>query len=211
MKIERVAKKDDENVIIYLDNGEKLFLSYEVLLKSRLKKDMEISEDGFSFLIKENQKYFIKKKAFDFLGRRLHSYRELRLKLARKKYDKDLVDEILDQLKEKKFIDDFEFGKQYVEEKIRTKSWGKNKLRSELFKKGLSSEIIEEILTKEEDSSYLGKAIALAEKKLKILYKREYDNRQLTSKLYTFLYSKGYDYDITNEVIRRLFKEDDVI
>ncbi len=211
MKIERVAKKDDENVIIYLDNGEKLFLSYEVLLKSRLKKDMEISEDGFSFLIKENQKYFIKKKAFDFLGRRLHSYRELRLKLARKKYDKDLVDEILDQLKEKKFIDDFEFGKQYVEEKIRTKSWGKNKLRSELFKKGLSSEIIEEILTKEEDSLYLGKAIALAEKKLKILSKREYDNRQLTSKLYTFLYSKGYDYDITNEVIRRLFKEDDVI
>lgn len=62
MKIERVVAKDDENVIIFLDDGNKLFLSYEVFIKNRLKKDIEISEDWFSFLIKENQKYFIKKK-----------------------------------------------------------------------------------------------------------------------------------------------------
>jgi len=88
MKIERVVKKDDENVIVYFDTQEKLFLSYEIFMQNRLKKDMEISEDGFALLIRENRKYFIKKKAFNFLGRRMHSYNELKLKLLRKKYEK---------------------------------------------------------------------------------------------------------------------------
>lgn len=208
MKIERVVKKDDENVVVWLDNQEKLFLSYEVFLKNRLKKDMEISEDGFSFLIKENQKYFIRKKAFDYLGRRLHSYNELRIKLLRKKYDSALVKDVLDYLTEKKFLDDHEFAKQYTEEKLRTKSWGRNKLKSELFGKGISAGIIEKVLT-EAELSPVENAMSLAEKKLKILLKRNYSGRELSSKLYTYLYSKGYDYDTIKEVIDNLIKRED--
>ena len=210
MKVDRVVKKDDENVILYLDNQEKLFLSYEVFLKNRLKKDMEISEDGFSILVKENQKYFIRKKAFDFIGRRLHSYNELRLKLLKKKYDKTLVVEVVDELKEKGILDDFEFGKQYVEEKIRIKSWGKNKLKAELFKKGVNATVIDKIIG-EEDLSPFENALTLAEKKLKTLLKRNYEKRELASKLFTYLYSKGYEYDTIKEVIARLINEDDSI
>lgn len=209
MKIERVVKKDDENVIIYLDNQEKLFLSYEVFLKNRLRKDMEITEDGFSFLVKENQKYFIKKKAYNLLGRRLHSCKELKLKLLRNKYESALVDEVLNYLLDKKLLNDYEFGKQYVDEKIRTKSWGKTKIKSELFKKGLSSQIIDELLN-EEDLNYNDNALLLAEKKLKILSKRDYDNRQLSSKLYSFLTSRGYDYDTITDVINHLLKDDNL-
>jgi regulatory protein len=166
---------------------------------------MELSEDGFSFLIRENQKYFVKRKAYIFLGRRLHSSRELKLKLLKGKYDKALIEEVLDYLKDKKLIDDYEFAKQYVEEKIRTKSWGRNKLRSGLIQKGVSLEIIDIILD-EIDFSPEANAMALAEKKLKLLLKRNYDNRQLSTKLHTFLYSKGYDYDTINEIIERLIK-----
>lgn len=209
MRIEKVVKKDDENVIIYLDNQEKLFLSYEVFLKNRLRKDMEITEDGFSFLVKENQKYFIKKKAYNLLGRRLHSCKELKLKLLRNKYESALVDEVLNYLLDKKLLNDYEFGKQFVDEKIRTKSWGKTKIKSELFKKGLSSQIIDELLN-EEDLNYNDNALLLAEKKLKILSKRDYDNRQLSSKLYSFLTSRGYDYDTITDVINHLLKDDNL-
>jgi regulatory protein len=209
MKIERIVKKDDENVIIYLDNGEKLFLSYEVFLKNRLRKDMEVSEDGFTFLVKENQKYFIKKKAFNLLGRRLHSCKELKLKLLRNKYDPGLIDDVINYLKEKMLLNDYEFGKEYVEEKIRTKAWGINKIRSELFKKGLAAELIDDILS-EENLNYSDNALKLAEKKLKILSKRNFDNRQLSSKLYSFLASRGYDYDTITEVINQLLKSDEI-
>lgn len=210
MKIERVVKKDDENVIVYLDNQEKLYLSYEVFLQNRLSKDMEISEDGFSFLIRENQKYFIKKKAFAFLGRRLHSYNELRLKLLRKKYDNNLITETLNYLQEKNYLNDYEFGKQYTEEKVRLKSWGKNKIKSELFRKGVSAEIIDKILS-DGGFSLQENALALAEKKLKILSGRNYERRVLSSKLYNFLASRGYEYDIIREVIRKLIDEEETI
>ena len=208
MKIERVVKKDDENVIVYLDNSEKLYLSYEVFLKNRLRKDMEISEDGFSFLVKENQKYFIKKKAFDYLGSRLHSYNELKLKLLRKKYDKEMVIEILDYLTQKKYLNDYEFGKLYAEEKIRTKSWGKNKLKAELYKKGISSNIVDQVLSEENDDSANEKALALAEKKLKTMLKRNYDKRELRAKLSAFLFSRGYEFDLIREVVDKLLAEE---
>jgi len=41
MIITRVVKKDDTNVIVYLDNNEKLYLSYEVFLRNGLRKDLE--------------------------------------------------------------------------------------------------------------------------------------------------------------------------
>ncbi len=208
MKIERVVKKDDENVIVYFDNQEKLFLSYEIFLQNRLKKDMEISEDGFALLIRENRKYFIKKKAYNFLGRRMHSYNELKLKLLRKKYEKELIEEVLDTLREKGMLDDYTFGKQYVEEKIRLKAWGKNKLKAELFKKGVASEIIDKII-EEEDLAPAENAAVLAEKKMNILSKRGYDKKEISARLYTYLFSKGYDYDTIKEVMARLTHEDD--
>lgn len=210
MKIERVVKKDDANVIIFFNNEEKLFLSYEVFLQNRLKKDMEISEDGFSFLIRENQKYFIKKKALELLGRRLHSYSELRLKLMQKKYDRDLIGEVLDQLREKGILDDYRFGRQYAEEKIRLKSWGRNKLKAELIRKGVAPAIIDDILT-EEDTTPEENAKVIALKKLKLLSKGNYNNRELSSRLSAYLYSKGYDFDTIREVVRVLITEDDSI
>ena len=77
MVIAKIQKKNDNNVIVLLDNDQKLFLSYEVLLKNGLRKGSEISESHFDFLVKENQKYFIKQKAYLLLGKRLHSVYEL--------------------------------------------------------------------------------------------------------------------------------------
>ena len=208
MKIERVVKKDDENVIVYFDTQEKLFLSYEIFMQNRLKKDMEISEDGFALLIRENRKYFIKKKAFNFLGRRMHSYNELKLKLLRKKYEKELIEEVLNALRIKGLLDDYAFGKQYVEEKIRLKAWGKNKIKAELFKKGVAAEIIDKII-EEEDLAPAENAASLAEKKLNILSKRGYDMKEISSRLYAYLFSKGYDYDTIKEVMSRLTDKDD--
>src|ERR1035437_914406 len=145
MVIDRIEKKDNTNVIIYLDNGEKIYLAYEVILKNGLRKGVEISESHFHLLITENQKYFIKKKAYNYLGKRIHSAYELRTKLLRKKYDSGLINEIIDELKIGKYVDDSKFAEIFTEEKIRLKSWGKTKLKSELAKRGITSDIISNV------------------------------------------------------------------
>nr|HRI47016.1 hypothetical protein [Ignavibacteriaceae bacterium] len=77
MIIKLLKAKDDETVVLELEDNKKLYLSLEVVLKNGLRKGDELNEDLFNFLIKENQKYFIRKKAIDLIARRPHSAFEL--------------------------------------------------------------------------------------------------------------------------------------
>ena len=45
-------------------------------------------------------------------------------------------------------------------------------------------------------------AMELAQKKLKSIKKSESDNYKISGKLYRFLISKGYNYDIVKEIVK---------
>jgi regulatory protein len=207
MVIARIQKKNDNNVIVLLDNDQKLFLSYEVLLKNGLRKGSEISESHFDFLVKENQKYFIKQKAYTLLGKRLHSVYELRTKLRQKKYDVDLIQLTIEDLLNGHYLDDMKFAEMYSEEKLRLRLWGKTKLKSELMKKGVSSAIITAVLEEKfpEADEELNNASQLVQKKYNQLKNRNMEHPKLVKRLYAFLISKGYSYDISRQAIEKLF------
>lgn len=211
MIVERVAKKDDNTVVIYLDNNEKLFLSYEVLLKNGLKKGSEISEDRFSLLVVQNRKYHIRQKAITFLAKRIHSKRELENKLRKKNYEIELIKAVLDKLEEKGLIDDNAFANQFTEEKLNRKKWGLQKIKSELLKKGVSPDIVNKVLKSFADSeSQLESAIDVAKKKLNLISKKESDKKKIKQKLSAFLLSRGFDYEISRDAVNKLIiKEED--
>jgi regulatory protein len=99
MKIIRVVRKDEKNVIVYFDNDVKLILSEDVFYNSGLRKDDEVSEDRYSFFIEQNILYHIKQRALSFLGRRFHSERELLQKLKSKSYEERLIKIVLQEFK----------------------------------------------------------------------------------------------------------------
>ena len=209
MKIERVSRKDEKNVSVYFDNGERLILSEDTFYNSGLRKGDEISEDRFSFFIEQNILYHIKQRAFSYLARRFHSERELLIKLKQKSYEERLIKLVLNELREKSFIDDQVFANHFIEEKLKKKRWGKNKIRAALFSKGVSASIIDEVLKSfdsEEDQNEA--AIGLVQKKYENLKKRETDNRKLKQKLIAFLLSRGFEYEISVEVVSKIIKQD---
>ncbi len=209
MRIEKVIRKDDKNVTIYFDNNENLILSEDVFYQSGLRKGDEVSDDRFSFFVEQNILYYIKQRALSFLSRRFHSERELYLKLKKKSYDEKLIKTVLEDLKSKGFIDDRNFASHFVEEKLNKRRWGKNKIKSALFSKGINSKIIEESLSNlNEDNSDINLAMELATKKLEQLKKRNVEEIKLRQKLTTFLVSRGFDYDTCREVTDKLLKED---
>lgn len=208
MKITRIVKKDDNNVIVYLDNDEKFFLTYEVFLKNGLRKNAEIPAGHFTFLIRENQKYHIKQKAFSYIARRHHSIFEVRTKLRQKSYDKDLIEEIIRDLSANKYLDDYEFSSIFTEENIRLKLWGKNRIKAELMKRGIDQQIVSEVLhEKFPEGNDFDSAIELARKKFKTLTKRNLEEKKLKQKLYAFLSSRGYDYAISKEAVDKIIGE----
>jgi regulatory protein len=210
MLIERLVKKDETTVIVYLDNGDKLYLSYEVVLKNGLRKGTEISEDRFDFLIRHNKKYHIRQKTLLYLARRIHSKRELENKLRQKKYEIDLINEVLNNLVEKRIINDESFALHFADEKINRKKWGFMKVKSELIKKGISSELIDKALKSySTPESQNETAAVLAKKKLNIILKRESDPQKIKQKILSYLVSRGFSYDTSVEVIQSLLKESD--
>jgi regulatory protein len=210
MKVVKIVKKDARNVVIHFDNDEVLFLSLDIFYKSGLKKNDEISDDRFSSLIKENQIFHIKQRAFRYLGRRQHSTSELRIKLKQKGYETEFINEVLDDLKQKDYLDDTKFAEMFVEEKIKLKLWGEQKLRSELIKRGINSKIISDILRDIiSDEDKLNNAMIIASKKYDTLKNRNVENDVIKKKLFTFLNSRGYNYDVIKEVCEMLIIEDD--
>jgi len=209
MRILKVVKKGKSDVTIYFDNDSLLFLAVEVFLKSGLKKGDDISDDRFSLLIEQNKLFHIKQRAFRLLGRRQHSSSELRRKLWNKDYEQRLIDEVIEDLKKNGYLNDKEFIRAFVAEKSKAKNWSIKRIKGELIKRGVASKLIDEMLSELTTVADFESAMKLAKKKYEVLLKRNLEPKELRNKLSTYLFSKGFEYELTKEVISKLVKAND--
>lgn len=209
MKIEKILRKDEKNICVYFDNNEKLILSEDTFYKSGLRKGDEIPDDRFSFFVEQNILYHIKQRALTYLARRFHSEKELFIKLRQKAYDEKLIKLVLTDLKEKGFVDDKIFANHFVEEKLKKKRWGRSKIKSALFTKGVNQSVINEVFEEfSKDESDFDLAIELAQKKLNQLIRTEADPKKHYQKISAYLISKGIDYETCREVCLKLLNEE---
>jgi len=206
MLITRIVKKGKNDVTIHFDDDTVMFLTIEVFLKSGLKKGDEISENRFSFLIEQNKLFHIKQKAFRLLGRRQHSSSELRRKLWNKDYEQKLIDEVIEDLSKNGYLDDNEFIREFVAEKSKTKNWSRKKIKSELIKRALNQNLIDKAFGEQPDESDFDNAMNVAKKKFELLSKRNLEPKELRNKLSSFLFSKGFDYDLIKTVVNQILK-----
>lgn len=210
MIIERILSKDDDKAIIYFDNGEKLVLHKDILYQSGLRKGDEISSDRFSALNKDENFYLIKQKAFRLLQRRIHSAKELYTKLRQKFSDELLIKKCINELQQKGFINDQEFALAFISEKQKSRKWSRTRLKSELIKRGISGDIISNVLSKTFNPEQEKQAVRdLVEKKYRQLIRKETDKRKLFQKLMMYLQSKGYDYELSSEMIKKILNVDE--
>lgn len=208
LKIKSIKSKNENTAIITLEDENVYFISKDIIYKNGLRKGDEVTNEFINELIRENQKYYIKERAYRYLSRRMHSSYELKIKLLQKNYDKKLIEEVLNELKEKKLINDKEFAGLYIDERLRKKKIGIVKIRAELMKKGINRQIIDELLNGFETNDEMKENILLiAEKKLNQLKSRNLDNKQIKQKLFSFLISKGYDFDLIKETINKIFSD----
>lgn len=203
MKIIQIENKDNKKVLIHFDNNQKLLISKEVVYQTGLRKADELSDEQIKDLLEQEIKFNLKQKALSFLSRRIHSKRELFDKLRRHSSDLIFIEECLSDLEKNGLVDDYYFTELFIQEKIRLKKWSRSKLKLELLKRGVKKETIEEYLEKLFDTNQeKNKAIELLRKKLNQIKTRTKDKKILYQKLFMYLNSKGYDYELSSEIIR---------
>ena len=125
---------------------------------------------------------------------KLKRQRERRLvrMAAREKYDfKDLI---MERLCERGYVDDRKFAEYYVENRFVKKGVSRKRLEMELMKKGVSSEIIQEVLPARNDEEEIDKIIAKKWGK--------YDE----DKLISYLCQQGFPYQLAQSRVREYEK-----
>jgi len=197
------------NVLVCFDDGEFITLDYRTVTDNGLRKNDIIDENKIELLISASEFQKAKDSAFRFLGRRHHSTSELRTKLIKKKYSKHIIEKILTDLTDKKLLDDEQFAEAFLEERSAKKIIGVNKLKAELFKKGINRNIIEKTLLSVDHELSYDQALQFAKHKIDSIKRKETDKRKIRAKLYSSLSSRGFESDLIMKVLNEVIEDDD--
>ena len=196
------VKKVRNKIYLNFDNSEKLEIAYEVYLSSGLIKGDNVNKKKIEELKYENELFQAKSSAYRYLGNRNHSSYELKLKLAKKGYQKTIITEVISDLRNKGYIDDHKFAEYFIKNRIEKRKEGIVKINSELRKKGIPNEIITDVSNNfTDDLIHYKNALQLAQKKYNALKPKELDSQKLKGRLFNFLKSKGYTTDIILKVL----------
>lgn len=136
-----------------------------------------------------------------FLSYRPRSEKEIEGKLKSKKVSSEIIEKIIIKLKEKRFINDEEFAKWWIESRIRFKPRSLRLIELELKQKGISDDIIQTII---HDSKFvihsdLEQAKILIEKRMPRYTNLTKD--KIYERLGRYLASKGFNWDTIKKSI----------
>lgn len=199
-------QKNKKRFNIYLDGKFAFGLSAEAKLKVGLKIDQEISSKKVEALIKEDEFLKFYDRALRFLSYRPRSEKELQDWFKKKKVGSETQKLIEKKLHHFGYLNDREFTRWWVEQRITFRPLGRRRLVLELRQKGIRKEIIDEELGKLEDEKLNRLAQELAKKKIKTLKNLPY--LEAREKLSAFLARRGFSWEIIKEVVAKTLKKE---
>ncbi|ATD55304.1 recombination regulator RecX [Clostridium chauvoei] len=206
-KIE-VQKKNKDRVNIYINEDYAFSLSAELVYKEGLKVKQSIDIDKIKKVALEDDYMKCKNSALRIVEKNYKTKKEIIDKLTLKGYDENTINRTIEFLKEYNFINDENYARMYVNDKI--KNHGANKIKYDLIRKGISEDLIKNQISNIDENAEREVAYSLALKKYNLLIKREQDNYKLSQKLYRFLLSKGYSYDVTSEIVKKVTSNEEI-
>lgn len=127
-------------------DGKFLFsLDSETILNEGLKKGTEVSPEALDELYSRSVFHKAKEKALRLLDNRAHSKAEIIRKVS-EKYPRETATNVADYLENIGLLNDKDFALLYARELIEFKRFGRQRVITELFRRGIKREIIDEVL-----------------------------------------------------------------
>ncbi|MFN2500410.1 MAG: regulatory protein RecX [Pyrinomonadaceae bacterium] len=146
-------------------------------------------------------------RAVKLLAAKPRSVQELRERLLEKLWtSEELVDSVIEKLKEYRYLDDEQFARDQAIAQLRHKPQGKRRLQQTMSRKKLVCETamaaVEEAFSKISESELIDQAIS---KRLRLKGKPE--TREDTKRLCDHLLRRGFGFDLIREKINQIAAE----
>ena len=189
--------RNPDRVNVYVDGKFLFSLDVSQVVDLGVKVGLEISENELTELKRASEFGKLYQRALEWVLMRPHSEKEcrdyLRRKIFERKLDKNYIDKIVEKLNDKRYLDDRRFAEWYVENRFSKKGVSTKRLKMELLEKGVSKDIVEQVLkdSSRNDREELEKMIAKKRS-------RYPDNEKLTA----YLVRQGFPYDLVRELVQ---------
>ncbi len=208
MKITKIEpqKKYPDRKSIWVDGKFYCGVSEEILLKTGLREEQVISEAQLREVIKGEERRKAKEYALNLLGYRIRSEQELKDRLKSKGYSDEIVEDVLRDLRAVDLVDDLQFARAWIRNRMSTNPKGPSVLRNELWKKGVAKEIIDEVL-REYTSDFNEAEVALKLARKRFGACPDLKDPATKRRFLGFLTRKGFSYQTSKKVMEELKEE----
>ena len=196
--IEFNDKKD--KFVIETDTKESFLLSYNDFERYKIHNEMTIDDELYTHLLNISKFTEAFEISLNFLSYKLRTEKEIITKLKSKKFSIEIIDEVIAKLKNLDLLDDYNYAKIFINDKINLTNYSKRRIINDLYQKGIDKRIYEDYL--ENVFGYnmeLDKATQIVETKINI-WKEKHEGYDLKNKIVTFLLQKGFSYDVAKQV-----------
>jgi regulatory protein len=145
-------------------------------------------------------------RAVKLLAAKPRSVRELRERLLEKLWtDAEIVDAVIEKLKDYKYLDDEQYARDVAVSKLRQKPQGKRRLQQSMSTKKLDKEIVEQAIAeafeKIPETDLIDQAI-----KKRLRLKGVPETREETKRFYDHLLRQGFGFDLIREKMSSVSK-----
>lgn len=202
MKIDKIKKLSGGKYAITMDNKEKIVTYEEVILNHNLLFSKEVNEELLDKLNIDTNYFELYHKTLKYISTRLRSKLEVLKyldKLGASSKDKK---SLIEQFEKNGVINDINYLKAYIYDKINLSNDGPNKIKKELEKQNVDVKLVEEELKKYEDIMF-ERLNHLVFKKIKTIKASKY---MLKNKIMAYFINLGYDSYMISECLENNLK-----
>ncbi len=185
-------KRNKTRVSIFIDEEFVCGLDEVTALSARLKIGDDIDENELKKVFFESELNSAFERAVGYLSVSPRAKKEIERYLTDKGYDAEIVAAALKRLDSYRYVDDRAYAESYV--KSKSKRYGTFRLASELKRKGIAQDVIDELLDESGDTAVLDVA-------KKYLRSHKTADKQ---KLKRFLAGRGFGWDSISDAVSEL-------
>lgn len=206
--------KKNKRFNVFVDQKYAFSVSEENLLKFKLKSGLSLNEKEIKIIT--NDEFYKKildycinflsfrprteKEVTDYIVKKISIKQDIPFQQAK---DSQIIPEIIKRLKKYKYINDKDFIAWWIKSRNDSKQKGIRLIKLELRQKGITRELLDQIVTNSDDQIKLA-ITALTKKKAK--WQRT-DPKQLKTKVLYYLGSRGFDMDTIGSAFAIYFKK----
>ena len=189
-----IQKNNKTRVNVYVDDEFYCGMEAITALAVGLKEGKDVTVEQLKEGVFQSEIRIAFTKSVDYLSRYIKTAKQLKDYLKRKGFSQEVVDVVMEKLKDYGYIDDARYAQLYTEQN--SKSKGSRRIKQELLAKGVDRQDAE-IYSAIDCEDMLQSATKLAEKYMK---NKQVDTPTLV-KLQRYLAYRGYDFDIINNIV----------